>query len=170
MSTGSATSTGDVLTAAKINLKLETVSTGDILTGTEISTPYLVSPTISSGMTLDGQVSRTATTAITLGIGDIGKIIYCAVDGTFITLPYLNSTTIIGGGSYTIKNTGTTGAVQVILITATGQAIIGADISTTNLISNTKVTADKGDYVSVVATASTTWYISGLVGTWASTT
>ena len=144
-----------------------TVSTG-ILAPT-ISTASLVGgATISSGLTLDGLSVKTVTTAATLTVGDVGRRVSCAVDGTFITLPVGASTAIIAGGSYTIYNDAA--ASQVIVITATGGAIIGGGISTSNLFSNTAATAKKGDSLTVVNTGSTSWYVAGMTGTWASTT
>jgi len=146
-----------------------TVSTG-ILAPT-ISTASLVGgATISSGLTLDGLSVKTVTTATTLTAGDVGRRIACSVDGTFITLPVGASTAIIAGGNYTIYNSAAAAGAQVIVITATGGAIVGAGVTTSNLLSNTKGTAQKGDSVSVVNTGSTTWYVMGMTGTWASTT
>ena len=145
-----------------------TVSTG-ILAPT-ISTASLVGgATVSSGMTIDGQTGSTATAATTLAAGTHGgKIVKCATDGTFFTLPAAS----LPSASYTIKNTAAAAGAQIILITATGESIVGAGITTSNLLSNTKSTAKTGDYVTVIATGSTTsaWYVAGMVGTWISTT
>ena len=147
-----------------------TISTG-ILGAPTLSTPSLVAgATVSSGFTLDGLSVKTVTTAVTLAAGDAGRRISCSVDGTFITLPVGGSTSILAGGNYTIYNAGAAGAAQLIVIAATGGAIIGAGVTTSNLLSNTKLTAKKGDSVQVVNTGSTSWYVAGLTGTWASTT
>ncbi len=145
-----------------------TISTG-ILGGLTISTGILGGLTVSSGITLDGEIARTVTTAATLAVGDYGRIAKCSVDGTFITLMSAASTAL-AGASITVMNTAAAAGAQVIVITATGDSIKGAGISTSNLLSNTKATAKKGDYVSLVSGASTTWFVSGMVGIWASTT
>ena len=145
-----------------------TISTG-ILGGLTISTGILGGLTVSSGVTLDGQTGSTATAATSLAVGTHGgKVVKCATDAVYFTLPAGS----LAGASYTIKNTAAAAAAQIILITATGESIVGAGITTSNLLSNTKLTAKTGDYVTVIATGSTTsaWYVAGMVGTWASTT
>ena len=136
--------------------------------GVTISTGILGGITVSSGLALDGVNVRTVTTAYTLVQADSGRVVNCAVDGTFVTLPMASTTTLLGA-AYILRNSGSTGAAQVILITNTGETIVGGGISTTNLVSNTKATADTGDYVIVSPTGSSGWKVAGLVGTWAST-
>lgn len=137
--------------------------------GITVSTGVLAGLTVSSGLTLDGVNTRTVTTAYSLVQADSGRVVNCAVTGTFVTLP-LASTTSLAGTVFTLRNSGSTGAAQIILITTTTESIIGGSISTTNLISNTLATADTGDYVSVSPTGSSSWRVTAMVGTWASTT
>ena len=146
-----------------------TISTG-ILGGLTVSTGILGGLTVSSGLTLDGLSTKTVTSAVTLTAADAGRRISCAVDGTFITLPVGGSTSILSGGNYTIYNAAAAGAAQIIVIAATGGAIVGAGVTTSNLLSNTKLTAKLGDSISLVNTGATTWYAVGMTGTWASTT
>ena len=137
--------------------------------GLTISTGIIGSLTVSSGLTLDGVSARTVTGAATLTVADSGRIVNCAVDATIFTLP-MASTTTLPGTTLTIRNNASTGGAQIVLITNTGETIVGGGISTTNLVANTKATADKGDYVIVQPTGSSGWRIVSLVGTWASTT
>ena len=124
--------------------------------------------TVSSGVRVDGLKTRTVTTAATLAAADSGRVAQCSVDGTIITLP-IGSTTAIIGETYIIQNTNT-GTGQLIVKTATTNVIIGAGISTTEVISNTGATHVPYDYVTLTFTGSTSWRVAGMVGTWASTT
>ena len=112
----------------------------------------------------------TVTTAASLTTkANMGTVVKCGVDGTFITLP-VASTTTLAGGEFTIVNTGDLGACQIIIITVTGDSIIGAGISSSGLFSNTKATHVPGDMITVMATGSSSWYVGALSGVWASTT
>ena len=109
----------------------------------------------------------TVTTATTLTQkGHMGTEVRVTASDTIITLP-LASTTTLAGGEFTIRNMCDTGSI--VLITTTGENLFGAGISTSNLIGNTAATHVPGDYVTVAATGSSSWYIVGLSGTWAST-
>jgi len=110
---------------------------------------------------------KTVTTAVSLTAADMGKDIRVTVSGTVVTLP-VASTTTLPGGTFTVRNMTNNGG-GVMLITVTGDSIIGSSISTSNLFMNTGATHVPGDSIVVSATGSSTWYAIGLTGTWAST-
>ena len=145
-----------------------TASTNAIISGCPISTAVLSAPTISSGVTRDGEKIVNKTGNATLVKGEAGAVITCSTDSVFITLPSAASTGF-AGANYTIRNIATTGQ-NVIVITATGDSIIGGGITTSNVIRNVSTTHLAGDEIRLVSGASTTWWLMGMVGTWASTT
>ena len=110
----------------------------------------------------------TITTATTLTMkGYMGKDIRVTASDVIVTLP-VASTTTLAGGEFTVRNMCAPGGT-IVVITTTGDNIYGAGISTSNLVGNTGATHVYGDFITVAATGSSSWYIVGLSGTWAST-
>ena len=146
-----------------------TISTG-ILGGATISGGAVIygGATISSGVARYGEKVINKTANATLVKGEAGAIITCSTDSVFITLLSAASSGF-AGIPYTIRNIATTGQ-NVIVITATGDSIIGCDISTSNVLKNVSTSHVANDQITLVSGASTTWWLMGMVGTWASTT
>ena len=145
-----------------------TASTNAIISGCPISTAVLSSPTVSSGITRYGEGIVNKTANATLVKGEIGYTITCSTDSVFITLPAAGSTGF-AGMNYTIRNIATT-AQNVIVITGSSDSMIGCGITTSNVIRNVSTSHLAGDEIKLVSGASTTWWLMGMVGTWASTT
>lgn len=157
------------------------------LTGEWISTELVIKGQSNGWYILDFGVTtglrampagtyKAITTAATLALEDAGEVITCSVDGTIITLPALASST--HGTNYTIINTAPNGSAAIIVKSgATTNTFTGCGFTTTGLsyqITNTKATAVCGDRVvfgSLCDKLNTTcWMITGLIGTWTSTT
>ena len=98
------------------------------------------------------------------------------VDGGVVTLPRITSDNL--GMRIIVRNIGADGAY---LVSVSPDAVDGINGSIANAaadsvasgvvnknLSNTKATANKGDYVVLEAVAETEWYITGGVGIWAS--
>lgn len=98
------------------------------------------------------------------------------VDGGVITLPKITDDNL--GMRITVRNIGEDGAYLVSVSPDEADGINGsianaaADSVASGVVnkdlSNTKATANKGDYVVLEAVAETEWYITGGVGIWAS--
>ena len=145
-----------------------TASTNAIISGCPISTAVLSAPTISSGITRYGEVIINKVANYSLVRGESGVVLTCSTDSVFITLPAAASSGF-AGQTYTIRNIATT-AQNVIVITTAGDSMIGCSISTSGVLRNVSTSHIAGDEVQLVSGASTTWWIMGMVGVWASTT
>ena len=98
------------------------------------------------------------------------------VDGGVVTLPRITADNL--GMRILVRNIGADGAY---LVSVSPDAVDGINGTIANAaadsiasgvvdkdLSNTKLTANKGDYVILEAVAETEWYIVGGVGIWAS--
>lgn len=98
------------------------------------------------------------------------------VDGGVVTLPAITANNL--GMRILVRNIGADGAYAVSVSPAETDGINGsianaaADSVASGVVNkdltNTKGTANKGDYVVLEAVAETEWYITGGVGIWAS--
>lgn len=112
----------------------------------------------------------------TLTEDDSGKTFNIATDAKTFTLPAITADNL--GMKFKFRNTGADGAVLLNISPAATDAIHGtvgqatADSVAGGVVNkdlgNTKATANKGDWVELVAVALTEWYITGGVGIWAS--
>lgn len=107
---------------------------------------------------------RTITGNVTLVAADCGKTHKVVVDGAVITLP-----STVAGYTYTFVNGGEDGQVEFSISPAAADKIYGAGITSADNkdLINTKVTAKKGDYVSIVGDGVDGWIITKIVGTFA---
>ena len=120
------------------------------------------------------QVTHTA--SVTLDSSDSNKEHNVATDALVMTLPAITASNL--GETFTFRNTGADGAVLLTVSPASTDAIHGsianaaADSVAGGVVdkdfANTKVTANKGDYVILTAVSLTAWYVTGGVGIWAS--
>lgn len=119
---------------------------------------------------------QTHTASTTLTSSDSLKSNNVATDAIVISLPAITADSI--GETFTFRNTGADGAVKLTVSPAATDAIFGsianaaADSVASGVLnkdfSNTKATANKGDFVTLEAVAVGAWYITGGVGIWAS--
>jgi hypothetical protein len=127
--------------------------------------------TISTGgIKVSNEKSNTITTTATLTATSSGTVNYVTASDVIITLP--------GAGSsgkpllYTIVNA-CTSAGQIVVLTCTGEKIIGCLGSSAgvDIMANTAATHVYGDRITILNTpASTSWATVGMIGTWVSTT
>lgn len=113
---------------------------------------------------------------LTLTEDDSGKTLNIATDAKVFTLPAITASNL--GMKFSFRNTGADGNNTVTLSPAATDAIHGsianaaADSVASGVVNkdlvNTKATANKGDWVTIVAVSLTEWYITGGVGIWAS--
>lgn len=118
----------------------------------------------------------TVTTSTVFTEEQCGAEINCATDALTHTLPAITANNI--GMTFTFRNTAADGAAILDVSPAASDAIHGsianaaADSVASGVvnkdITNTKATANKGDYIVLTAVALTEWYITGGVGIWAS--
>jgi len=104
----------------------------------------------------------------TLSYGDSGKVFLVGTDALTVTLPATKA-----GVRYTFLNSGADGAVLITVSPNASDKIMGtvAAVSMTASddgdFTNTKVTANKGDWATIVGDGSDGWYIIGGDGVWA---
>lgn len=120
------------------------------------------------------QVTVTASTTLTTA--DTGKDYNVATDALVVTLPAITSSNI--GIEFTFRNTGADGNNILAISPASTDGISGtipnasADSVASGVVdknfSNTKATANNGDYVTLRAVDLTKWFITDGVGIWAS--
>lgn len=114
----------------------------------------------------------TKTATYTVAAADFGGFILDATDNAVITLPAITSA--FAGARITIINSGAAGAAKVSIDPAAADAIVGTVVAITSggVVNkdwiSTKVTSVKGDYTTLVADGTHTWFIVGGVGVWAS--
>ncbi len=110
-----------------------------------------------------GMVTKVAD--YTVLVGDSGKTFAIATDGKKFTLPATQS-----GLRFTFVNTGADGNNIITISPDAADAIsgggLGAGVDDKDLI-NTKATAKKYDYVTLVGDGAAGWIIEELVGVWA---
>ncbi len=95
---------------------------------------------------------------------DSGKIIYVDTDAKTITLPATDA-----GLTVTFVNAGSYGTVALTISPNAVDKIMGNDITAADdkdLI-NTKATAQRGDFVTLVGDGADGWFITAQRGTWA---
>jgi len=119
---------------------------------------------------------ETITADTTLTVADSGIEYNVATDALTITLPDITAENV--GMWFLFRNTGADGAVALKLSPAATDGINGtianaaADSVASGVvnkdITNTKATANIGDYIVLVAQAANKWFINGGVGIWAS--
>ena len=112
----------------------------------------------------------------TIKAGSAGIDQNVATDALVVTLPKIEAGDL--GLTFLFRNTGADGNNTITLSPNAADAIHGtiansaADSVAGGVVdkdfSNTKATANKGDYVIIRAVALTEWYIIGGVGIWAS--
>lgn len=100
----------------------------------------------------------------TMDAEDTGKVIYIDTDAFAITLP----ATVVGY-KYTFVNAGAFGAVAINISPDANDKIMGPDIAGTDNkdLINTKATARRGDYVTMIADGANGWMVTDIKGTWA---
>ena len=115
------------------------------------------------------------TTSKTLALTDIGRVNYVLATSTItLTLPYVGSTCV--HAEYKIVNGSSSGDMAIIVLAAaTTETFGGCGWSSTAVayqLTNTAATAEPGDSITLKSTGSTNllWVVTGLVGTWVSTT
>ena len=95
---------------------------------------------------------------------DSGKIIYVDTDAKTITLPATDA-----GITVTLVNAGSFGTVALTIDPNANDQINGNDITAADNKDyvNTKATAQRGDFVTLVADGTDGWFITAQRGTWA---
>lgn len=110
------------------------------------------------------QKKQTKSANYTMTAADSGYITDVDTDATTITLP---ATTV--GMVFTIRNIGADGAVGINVSPAAADKIIGIGLTAAadkDLI-NTKATAKKGDFVTLIGNGVDGWFVVASAGTWA---
>lgn len=97
---------------------------------------------------------------------DVGTWHLCATDGVVFTLP-----AVATGLVYKVMNTGADGVVEIHVDTDGSDMILGGcgfeALDDGDKLTNTKTTADRGDYVIIAYGTAAGWYIIDKQGTWA---
>ena len=111
---------------------------------------------------------QTVTATQTLSYGDSGKIFLVGTDALVVTLPATKA-----GVRYTFLNSGADGAVLITVSPNASDKVMGTiaaismSASDDGDLTNTKGTANKGDWCTIVGDGSDGWYIIGGDGVWA---
>lgn len=94
---------------------------------------------------------------------DSGKILFMDTDAKIFTLP-----ATVAGLSVTFVNAGAFGGVLLKVAPNANDKIQGNDITSADnkYIANTKATAQRGDFVTLVADGTDGWWITEMKGTW----
>jgi hypothetical protein len=95
---------------------------------------------------------------------DSGKIIYLGTDAKTITLPATDA-----GLTITIVNSAADGTAQIAISPNASDKIMGRDLTAADNLDliNTKATAKRGDFVTLVADGADGWFVVAQRGTWA---
>lgn len=119
---------------------------------------------------------ETVSASKTLTEDDSGKTFNVGTDALVITLPQITTNNL--GMKFRFRNIGADAAVALTVSPNATDAVHGtianaaADSVASGVVNkdiiNTKATANKGDWIELVAVAATEWYITGGVGIWAS--
>lgn len=106
----------------------------------------------------------TKSTNYTVAATDSGKIIYVDTDAVVITLPAVEV-----GITVTIVNAGSYGTVLITVSPAAADMIEGLDyIGADNKdLVNTKATAQRGDFITLIGANADGWMLQAKRGTWA---
>lgn len=99
----------------------------------------------------------------TVDAADLGKIIYVDTDAVVVTLPVTAT-----AGFVTLVNAGADGTVGFSVDPATADKVMGPDIAGTDNkdLINTKATAKRGDFVTLMAGHADGWVVVDKRGTW----
>lgn len=119
---------------------------------------------------------ETLTTTQDINANQAGSEFNIATDAKVMTLPAIDANNI--GMELTFRNTGADGNNTITLSPAAADGINGtianaaadsvaSGVANKDLV-NTKATANKGDWCTIKAVATGSWYITGGVGIWAS--
>ncbi len=140
------------------NIK-STFMNGDLVFEDETNSSFPLPLGTSSNMS-----KQTKSATYTLTAADSGRVTYVDTDAFTLTLP----ATVVGY-TYTIVNAGLDGAVLVTLSPNVNDKIVGGGLTGSNDgdLTNTKITAKRGDYVTLIADGVNGWFIQALRGTWA---
>lgn len=97
---------------------------------------------------------------------DVGRIILVDTDAVVISLPAVGT-----GETYTIMNIAPDGTAAIHVDVNSSDRILGGcgfvALDDGDKITNTKATADQGDYVTLSYGSAVGWYITDMCGTWA---
>jgi hypothetical protein len=152
--------------AEVVKSKAELNSAIDDASPTRISTRWTQLNQVIADLidtTLDDQVIKTANYTVVINT-DSGKTFVSALDAIVFTLP-----SIAIGNTFTIVNTADDGdaAINISPAAADGISYVGALDDDTDLI-NTKVTAKKGDFVTLASLDGVvSWQVVAVRGIWA---
>lgn len=108
-------------------------------------------------------VRETKSANYTIDALDGGKIIYVDTDAKIMTLPATDA-----GLTVTFVNAGAFGAVFMKIAPNSSDQINGVDFTAVDnkFIANTKATARRGDYVTLVADGTDGWFVTAIKGVW----
>ena len=109
------------------------------------------------------EARETKSVNYTIDALDSGKIIYVDTDAKIITLPATDA-----GLTVTLVNVGGFGTVALTIAPNANDRIQGNDITAAedkDLV-NTKATAQRGDFVTLVADGTDGWFVTAQRGTW----
>ena len=134
-------------------------SNGDLLFFDKSNSSFPLPIATSTNMS-----NQTKSANYTMVAADSGRVTYIDTDAFTITLP----ATVVGY-TYTLVNAGLDGAILVTISPNVNDKIVGAGLTGSNDgdLTNTKLTAKRGDYVTLIADGVNGWFIQELRGTWA---
>ncbi len=112
----------------------------------------------------ENDIRETKDDNYTIDALDGGKIIYVDTDAKIMTL-----LATVAGLKVTFVNAGAFGAVLLKVAPNANDKIQGADVTSADnkFMANTKATARRGDYITLVADGTDGWWITDIKGTWA---
>jgi hypothetical protein len=112
------------------------------------------------------RVRVTTAVDLTTAVAHVGTVIYVTVTTKIVTL-----LTAVAGHEFTIVNPAAFGDSVIVIDPQVGDSIIGgsgfAAGGAGKTFTNTKATAQRGDYLSVIFGGTNTWTITGGRGIWA---
>jgi hypothetical protein len=110
------------------------------------------------------QSRQTKSANFTAAEGDVGMVNDIDTDGVVVTLP-----ATVAGMTFRFRNAGADAAVGISLSPNAVDKIMGVGLTSADNkdLINTKATAKKGDFVTLVGDGVNGWYVQELVGTWA---
>ena len=147
----------------------QTVHTDDMVFKgkTTLSGVTTFSGTIKGPMYQDDRVTITKSVNYTaVDPNDVGRLILVDTDAVVITLPAVGT-----GETYTIMNIAEDGTAVIHVDVNSSDRVLGGcgfvALDDGDKLTNTKATADKGDYVTLSYGSAVGWYITDMCGTWA---
>lgn len=110
-----------------------------------------------------GRASETLSANDTMAEGDSGSVKLVDTDGVVITLP-----ATAAGMTFTFVNAGDDGEVGFSISPNAADKIMGNGYTSADNkdVTNTKATARKGDYITLVGDGASGWYVQAVRGTW----